>query len=359
VYNAYSNGVKVDSDNNGYLYLGTDVVDLTAYGTFNNYDSTATSASDGTNLSQTLANYLNGETGNVFTTSSEAKTLAQLGLTKVIATIEDAVGTHVVYLENNNAASTIAANADWEIKFSDLVSGTSSGKAAYVGEDGYSFTVDPALKSLKKFSGIKASDDDGTTYAYTISAIVEADGDFDDLRLAVAEALSADALSTSARAVRIKLYQYGVSNGTPFLTEVVYPNKTVSIAAQNDLLSRTGLKAATVDAYFVSTTIATDEDGVQYRKLGSLASSLDTSAAYKTFNLPLAYTVDNGYVVIFDKSADESQNDGVASETTTTTAASETAASSPKTGDVAPIAALAVVMMGACGAMVVASKKRA
>ena len=33
--------------------------------------------------------------------------------------------------------------------------------------------------------------------------------------------------------------------------------------------------------------------------------------------------------------------------------------SSPKTGDVAPIAALAVVMMGAFGAMVAASKKRA
>ena len=39
--------------------------------------------------------------------------------------------------------------------------------------------------------------------------------------------------------------------------------------------------------------------------------------------------------------------------------ADKTTNASPKTGDVAPIAALAVVMMGAFGAMVVASKKRA
>ena len=49
-------------------------------------------------------------------------------------------------------------------------------------------------------------------------------------------------------------------------------------------------------------------------------------------------------------------NDGVSDKDATST--TDTAAS-PKTGDVAPIAALAVVMMGAFGAMVVASKKRA
>ena len=37
----------------------------------------------------------------------------------------------------------------------------------------------------------------------------------------------------------------------------------------------------------------------------------------------------------------------------------EDGTTSTKTGDVAPIAALAVVLMGAFGAMVVASKKRA
>jgi hypothetical protein len=68
-------------------------------------------------------------------------------------------------------------------------------------------------------------------------------------------------------------------------------------------------------------------------------------------------------VYLFDYVEDASQNDGVSdtdtTATTTAAAASTTAATSPKTGDVAPIAALAVVMMGACGAMVVASKKRA
>ena len=62
-------------------------------------------------------------------------------------------------------------------------------------------------------------------------------------------------------------------------------------------------------------------------------------------------------VFVFDKGElaaepEADKNDGVSDKTTDNTA-------SPKTGDVAPIAALAVVMMGAFGAMVVASKKRA
>lgn len=60
-------------------------------------------------------------------------------------------------------------------------------------------------------------------------------------------------------------------------------------------------------------------------------------------------------VFLFDEGVAADKNDGVSD--TTTPAADNTA--SPKTGDVAPIAALAVVMMGAFGAMVVASKKRA
>lgn len=60
---------------------------------------------------------------------------------------------------------------------------------------------------------------------------------------------------------------------------------------------------------------------------------------------------------LFDAGVAADKNDGVADEETKAPAADNTA--SPKTGDVAPIAALAVVMMGAFGAMVVASKKRA
>ena len=54
-------------------------------------------------------------------------------------------------------------------------------------------------------------------------------------------------------------------------------------------------------------------------------------------------------------SNDDYKNAGQADSDTAAT----TGDKAPKTGDVAPIAALAVVMMGAFGAMVVASKKRA
>ena len=57
-------------------------------------------------------------------------------------------------------------------------------------------------------------------------------------------------------------------------------------------------------------------------------------------------------VFVFDAATVENAGQADADKTTDNTA-------SPKTGDVAPIAALAVVMMGAFGAMVAASKKRA
>ena len=81
-------------------------------------------------------------------------------------------------------------------------------------------------------------------------------------------------------------------------------------------------------------------------------SGLDLSTPYGKFDVTFS-VVEGQSVVIFDVDADAAKdNAGQADADKTTT-------SSPKTGDVAPIAALAVVMMGAFGAMVVASKKRA
>ena len=80
-----------------------------------------------------------------------------------------------------------------------------------------------------------------------------------------------------------------------------------------------------------------------------------TAEIGKTFSFENLKSLSGTFV--FDQAADATNNDGVADTTTTAAAANNSA--SPKTGDVAPIAALAVVMMGACGAMVVASKKRA
>ena len=81
----------------------------------------------------------------------------------------------------------------------------------------------------------------------------------------------------------------------------------------------------------------------------------DVAISDTKFTFDVTFTGDSD-VIIFDQAGDASNNDGVAD---TTTAAAANNSASPKTGDVAPIAALAVVMMGACGAMVVASKKRA
>ncbi len=80
-----------------------------------------------------------------------------------------------------------------------------------------------------------------------------------------------------------------------------------------------------------------------------------TAEIGKTFSFENLKSLSGTFV--FDQAADAANNDGVADTTTAAAAANNSA--SPKTGDVAPIAALAVVMMGACGAMVVASKKRA
>ena len=84
-----------------------------------------------------------------------------------------------------------------------------------------------------------------------------------------------------------------------------------------------------------------------------------TVAVDKTITFDNNATFVDG-VFVFDKGElaaepEADKNDGV-SDTTAPTTDNTT---SPKTGDVAPIAALAVVMMGAFGAMVVASKKRA
>jgi hypothetical protein len=364
-YKAY----KLNADDKALLYIGTPV-DLTSYETITNFDgTTGTTVGAAVNLSQVLTDYLanNGKSYNatsaISPTSKTTDCLEALGLSRVIVNYKDATTgiTSAILLENSKpTTNSIAKNGDWSV-VTALTSGTVGGKTAYYTSDGYSFVVDDSAPT-SFFKGIKATGADGTTYAYTLSAIKsDSSKDYSDIQLSVAEALSDGTLSADAAAVRVKLYQYGTVANQPVLTEVTAPSTVVSLPLNNDLLSRTKLKASTVDAYFVSNTLAADTNIGTYRTIGSLTTSLDATEAYKTFNLPVGYTTNAGFVVIFDKSADESQNDGVSDTdtTATTTAASQTAATSPKTGDVAPIAALAVVMMGACGAMVVASKKRA
>ena len=122
-----------------------------------------------------------------------------------------------------------------------------------------------------------------------------------------------------------------------------------------DLLSRTGLASAeAIDVYKVNTIVPTAYD-TEYGFVNEL-KKVATAEVGGNFTFENAADFTDGYF-LFDKGElaaepEADKNDGVADKTTDSTA-------SPKTGDVAPIAALAVVMMGAFGAMVVASKKRA
>lgn len=126
----------------------------------------------------------------------------------------------------------------------------------------------------------------------------------------------------------------------------------------SDLISRTAFKNAEAVAVFQPSLFQTKfdiETGAQYYEFNKVAEV----AVNEVITFDLAPTYVDGQVFIFDKGElaaepEADKNDGVSDTTATTDNTT-----SPKTGDVAPIAALAVVMMGAFGAMVVASKKRA
>jgi hypothetical protein len=140
------------------------------------------------------------------------------------------------------------------------------------------------------------------------------------------------------------------------LSYVDVDEKGAAVTFKADWLSRSSAKNAN-KVYVINPNYDVDKIATYFFKIGSVYEVSDFADDAFTSS----YIVSGTY--IFDTVEDASQNDGVNDEATTaaTTAApaADTAATSPKTGDVAPIAALAVVMMGACGAMVVASKKRA
>ena len=118
------------------------------------------------------------------------------------------------------------------------------------------------------------------------------------------------------------------------------------VTLTTDWLSRTNLKSASgVSAYILDEFVPSTAN--TFTRVGSLVKVADVADGKFTAD----YVISGTY--IFDVAA-AADNAGQADADKTTDSTS-----SPKTGDVAPIAALAVVMMGAFGAMVVASKKRA
>ena len=227
-------------------------------------------------------------------------------------------------------------------------SGALKANVDYITADGYSYDVDTDAVLFK--ADLRAASANGN-YVYNFS---KASGTADQ-KLSVAKALEDKVLTKDAAAVALDVYQYGVSNKVPFIKAVKTPESAVTLTISTDELSQTSIKNAT-SVYRISDTVATDVEAGKYNLVANVASDIDVSTPYGKFDVTLNF-VDNQAILIFDKGAEASNNDGVADTTTAAAAANNSA--SPKTGDVAPIAALAVVMMGACGAMVVASKKRA
>jgi hypothetical protein len=219
-----------------------------------------------------------------------------------------------------------------------------------VDPDGYINLVD----SSKKVLSLSKEIIDG----YWVS-VTEATSSIGD----VAQALADAEISSSAAAVDINVYKLEANKdanptnetGMQKLSKVDVNDKVATVTFKADWLSRSSAKNA--NKVYVINPEDPGKIATYFYKIGSVYEVADLADDAFTTN----YIVSGTY--IFDTVEDASQNDGVNDEATTaaTTAApaAETAATSPKTGDVAPIAALAVVMMGACGAMVVASKKRA
>lgn len=187
----------------------------------------------------------------------------------------------------------------------------------------------------------------------------------------VISAIDGGVFSKDAVAVKITAYTQGVYATVPLGIEEtnVYNGNVKPLynfdliqsgeyTFDSDLISRTGFKGAEAVNVFQPTYAATKFD----ETFGDLVKDFVKVATVKvgdTITFTNGSTLLSG-VFVFDKGElaaepEADKNDGVSD--TTTPAADNTA--SPKTGDVAPIAALAVVMMGAFGAMVVASKKRA
>jgi hypothetical protein len=240
----------------------------------------------------------------------------------------------------------------------DVVAGSSINKYG-MDEDGYIARKDAdTTAQILKFSSKVAS-------GYWVN-IAKATGYQAD----IAQALADGEITTNAVAVKVEFYKVKsdsdsdidtVSGSTGYketgfkkLSTVSFEESNIDVTFKADWLSRSNAKNANVVYVLRNGSSDFEKYFFNYGTVLKVSDLADDS--FTTKNIASG-------VYLFDYVEDASQNDGVNDEATTaaTTAApaADTAATSPKTGDVAPIAALAVVMMGACGAMVVASKKRA
>lgn len=327
--------VKLNDDNKALKYVG-DAKDLTVGYPAVNGSVTVQSVVD----AYVAANHLDS-----------AATVAQLGLSKIAYVFTDTQNlSHVIIadLAGTGAAAT-ATTVDSVSATIKIAAGTVT-KADYMTADGYSYDVD---SDVTLFS----ADEKNVTGSGIKCVKYETASTLTKYIPTLAKALENGTITKNAVAVKLSAYSVvgnkdaaATADDYLRLQSVTTPTAGYTVTSLSDLLSRTSLKDSVNIFKFNEESPVTDyEMGASIYPISTVASNVSVSDSKFTFDV--TFTGDDN-IIIFDQASDASANDGAADKTTTST-------SSPKTGDVAPIAALAVVMMGACGAMVVASKKRA
>lgn len=287
----------------------------------------------------------------------------------IAATPTLADGLYAVKLtdDNGNSAATqvvIVSNTAGVAKYEKATEGTVSGTNRWVKAP--TASEDELVHASKGI--LKSTDENG--YGTLYSSLNKVDSvTVND----VISAIDGGVFSKDAVAVKVTAYLqgavasvdlgletpnlYGGSAKPLYNVDMLQAGKYTFDA---DLITRTGFKGAEAVNVFQPTYANTKFDTT----FGTFVKDFVKVATVKvddTITFDNAATLVSG-VFVFDKGElaaepEADKNDGVSDTTATTPATDNTA--SPKTGDVAPIAALAVVMMGAFGAMVVASKKRA
>ena len=278
-------------------------------------------------------------------------------------------GVYAVTVKDDNANSKQVVTvklASGTASYDNFTEGYVTNTDLYVKapKDGDAVAAKKLVKGSKNI--LKSTDENayGTLYA-NISAGNALKDDLD----AVISAIDSKVFTKDAVAVKVTAYLQGtiatekldleyenIYGGNAKLLYNVDKLQAGTYTFDSDLISRTGFKDAAAVNVFQPTLARTKFD-TDFGALVKDFVKVATVEVGKTITFDNDATFVDG-VFVFDKGElaaepEADKNDGVSDTATTDNT------TSPKTGDVAPIAALAVVMMGAFGAMVVASKKRA
>lgn len=354
--------VKLNSDSKPLKYVG-DYKNLAAAGSIVVCENTTTNPS--ATLQALVDEYVDA---NHLAAST---TVAQAGLTKIAYLCEDTLGLKHLILASLTAGNTLSNVGTPTVVDTVSVTATTSAKVAYVNvatqatkpsapqrvltanyktADGYSYDVDTKVDLFKadakdvKGAGIKC-------VKYTTAKNVTL------FKATVAKALEKGTLTKDAVAVCLSAYSVTGDKevyGSFGLTKVTTPTSGYTVTSLSDLLSRTSLKdSVNIFKFNTESPVVDYEMGTQIYPITTVDENV--SIADKSFVFDVTFTGDEDVIVFDQATVADKDNAGQADADK----ADKPADASPKTGDVAPIAALAVVMMGAFGAMVVASKKRA